>query len=101
MAAQRCRPVRFVKREGVTVSTFEEVLRVLSATLQLDGKAEAFTVNTQLLGSIPELDSMAVVTIITALEEAFGITVDDDEISADAFATVDSLCRFVDCKLTG
>ena len=52
-----------------------------------------------LLGNIPELDSMAVVNVITALEEHFGIAVDDDEISAEAFETLGSLTRFVEQKL--
>ena len=42
---------------------------------------------------------MAVVNIITALEEHFGIAVDDDEISAEAFETLGSLTRFVEQKL--
>jgi hypothetical protein len=46
-----------------------------------------------LLGSLPELDSMAVVTLIGALEEHFGIMVDDDDISASTFATLGSLAR--------
>ena len=44
---------------------------------------------------------MAVVGVITALEERFGFTVDDDEIDASAFASVGSLVSFVDGKLKG
>ncbi len=51
-----------------------------------------------LLGSMPELDSMAVVAVITALEDHFGFEVDDDEISADTFATVGTLAAFVEEK---
>ncbi len=54
-----------------------------------------------LLGAIPELDSMAVVGIITALEDQFGFTVHDDEISADNFETLGSLVAFVERKLNG
>jgi acyl carrier protein len=56
---------------------------------------------TLLLGAIPELDSMAVVNLITALEEQFGITVDDDEIGAATFETLGSLSAFVEQKLAG
>ncbi len=52
-----------------------------------------------LMGSVAELDSMAVVGVITALEQHFGIAVDDDEISARHFATVGSLAMFVQQKL--
>jgi len=53
------------------------------------------------MGAIPEFDSMAVVTLLTTLEERFGIAVDDDEISGDTFATVGSLIDFVVGKLAG
>jgi acyl carrier protein len=42
---------------------------------------------------------MAVVAILTALEDQFGITVDDDEVDAALFETVGSLVAFVDAKL--
>jgi len=52
-----------------------------------------------LLGAIPELDSMAVVSLITTLEEQFGLVVDDDDINGATFATVGSLADFVSSKL--
>jgi acyl carrier protein len=42
---------------------------------------------------------MAVVNVITALEDHFGISVDDDEISAKTFETLGSLAQFVEQKL--
>jgi acyl carrier protein len=51
--------------------------------------------DSHLLGSIPELDSMAVISVIAALEDHFGIAVDDDDISARHFATVGTLTEFV------
>jgi acyl carrier protein len=42
---------------------------------------------------------MAVVTVMTSIEDHFGIAIDDDEISADTFETVGSLTAFVDRKL--
>lgn len=43
---------------------------------------------------------MAVVTLLTAMEEQFNFTVEDDDISADTFATFGSLVDFVEAKLT-
>lgn len=83
------------------MDTQKEVLRVLDEVLSLGGRAQAFDAATLLLGAIPELDSMAVVTLITTLEERFGILVDDDEISGDTFASVGSLSDFVAGKLAG
>ena len=65
-----------------------EILAVLDEVLSLGGRGLAFNRNTLLLGAIPELDSMAVATLITGLEERFGITVDDDDIDGETFATV-------------
>lgn len=76
-----------------------EVLRLVDEVLSLGGRAHAFTRETHLLGAIPELDSMAVVTLITTLEEQLGITVDDDDIDGDTFASVGALVDFVSAKL--
>lgn len=72
--------------------------RILADTLQLGARAEALTVDSRLLGAIPEFDSMAVVTVLTMIEDEFGITVEDDEISADTFETLGTLVAFVESK---
>ena len=81
-------------------TTLSEVKQVLADTLQLGARGESLTADTQLLGNLPELDSMAVVGVIMALEERFDIVVDDDEISADTFMSLDTLASFVDRKTT-
>lgn len=78
-----------------------EVLTILEHVLNLRGRSRAFTLQTPLLGSVPELDSMAVVSVITALEERFGFEVSDDEIDGSTFATVGALVAFVDGKRRG
>jgi acyl carrier protein len=83
-----------------TMNVVQEVIRLLDEVLSLDGRSSAFTRDTPLLGAIPELDSMAVVTLITTLEEQFGLTVDDDDIDGSTFATVGSLADFVSSKLS-
>ena len=77
----------------------QEVLRVLDEVLSLDGRTASFTRDTPLLGAIPELDSMAVVSLITTLEEQLGLVVNDDDIDGSTFASVGSLCDFVSAKL--
>lgn len=76
-----------------------EILGLLDEILSLNGRAASFTINTPLLGALPELDSMAVVALITGMEERFGFTVDDDEIDGATFATVETLIEFIDDKL--
>ena len=77
----------------------DDVKQILIDVLNLGPAGQALGERSQLLGSIPELDSMAVVNLITALEEHFGITVEDDDISADTFETLGSLTAFVVHKL--
>ena len=70
--------------EQTVIDTLHSVLGLQSAGMQLDA-------DTALLGSMAELDSMAVVSILTALEERFGFVVDDDEVDGRTFASVGSL----------
>ena len=77
----------------------QEVLRILDEVLGLQGRSAAFTRDTHLLGAVPELDSMAVVSIIAALEDRLGITVDDGDIDGATFASVGSLVRYVTERL--
>ena len=81
------------------MSTPQEVRNILAQSLQLGPRADRLNADSPLLGAIPELDSMAVVMILTAMEEHFGFSVDDDEISADTFATLGTLTAFVEQKL--
>jgi len=77
----------------------DDVKQILIDVLALGDQGAALGAQSPLLGSIPELDSMAVVNLITALEEHFGITVEDDDISAATFDTLGSLTDFVAAKL--
>jgi acyl carrier protein len=81
------------------MSLVHEISILVRDVLVLGAGAENFDANTGLLGSIPEFDSMAVVSIITALEDEYGFVIEDDEISADVFATIGSLAGFVEQKL--
>jgi len=82
-----------------SMATIEEIKMVLRDTLQLGDRASTFDASTPLFGSLPELDSMAVVALITAIEERFDLIVEDDEITAEVFETVGSLSDFVERKL--
>jgi acyl carrier protein len=85
-------------KHGVSMY-LEEVKNIVADVLSLGDARNSMDANSGLLGSIPELDSMAVVNLITSLEEHFGIVVDDDEISASTFETLGTLAAFVQQKL--
>lgn len=77
----------------------EEIREILGDVLQLGERAGEFDAATPLLGSVPEFDSMAVVAILTSIEDNFGIIVDDDEVSAELFETLGALTDFVNTKV--
>lgn len=77
----------------------ERVRAVVGDVLQLGDRAQRLDRDSELIGSIPEFDSMAVVSVITALEDEFDIEVDDGDISAETFETLGSLVDFVNSKV--
>ena len=80
------------------MDTLARVKKILRDTLNLGDRAEKLTAESPLLGGLPEFDSMAVVTVVTMIEDDLGVTIEDDELSADVFATVGSLAEFVSQK---
>ncbi|OIR07150.1 acyl carrier protein [mine drainage metagenome] len=78
-----------------------ETLKILDEVLNLGGRSAGMSAASPLLGAIPELDSMAVIAILTTLEERFGFTIEDDEMDGSVFATVGSLTAFLAGKLDG
>jgi acyl carrier protein len=81
------------------MDNLDKVRDILSDVLGIGERKYSITAESNLLGSIPELDSMGVVSVITALAEHFDITINDDEISAKTFETLGSLVSFVEQKL--
>jgi len=73
----------------------QDVLAVLEQALGLRGRSATWTPETALLGALPELDSMAVLVVITQMEERFGIRIQDDAIDASAFASVGTLADWL------
>lgn len=77
----------------------DQIAALLTETLDLGARGEQLTADSPLLGSLPEFDSMAVVTVVTQLEEQFGVEFDDDDITAESFATLGALVQLVKDKL--
>ncbi|GAB3036139.1 acyl carrier protein [Bowmanella dokdonensis] len=77
----------------------DDTINIVCDVLVLQDRKGEFDASTGLIGVLPEFDSMAVVSIITALEDEFGCTIEDDEISAEVFETVGTLAIFVESKV--
>jgi acyl carrier protein len=84
---------------STTGATFDAVKTVVAKTLGVEDRMDSLTADTPLIDSMPEFDSMAVLNVILALEEHFGLTVDNDEVSGELFETLGTLTRFVEQKL--
>ena len=76
-----------------------DVKAVLVETLDLEDRADSLDADTPLLGSLPELDSMAVLELVLALEQRFEITIEGEDVTAEVFETLSSLAAFVEDKL--
>ena len=82
------------------MSLTDEIKRILRDTLALDQeRVERLNENSPLLGDVVELDSVGVVSVLTAIEDEYGIAVEDDEISADVFKTLGTLTEFLAHKV--
>lgn len=80
--------------------TEDGVREVLVSVLGMQGRADQIRTDTPLLGSLPELDSMAVVELMVALEQRFAIRIDDGDLQGEVFETLGSLTEFVDGHLS-
>jgi len=81
------------------MSIQNSVKKIIIQNLNLNVNSDDLTMSSPLLGAIPELDSIGVVGIITALEDSFDFTIFDDEISAESFTNLGTLVSFVENKL--
>jgi acyl carrier protein len=84
-----------IKRASTTLG---EVIEIIAQTLGIEDRAHSLNADTPLFGSMPELDSLAVVKLAAALETRFGFEIDDSEFTMEIFATVGTLAEFVDQK---
>ena len=76
------------------MSALVAVLKILDRELNLQGKALTFTHETKLRGSLPQLDSMAIVSVVSALEEQLGFEFPEEQLDGAIFESVGTL---VDC----
>ena len=64
-------------------------------------RVDAFDADTLLFGALPELDSMAVASLLTEMEDRLGILIEDDDIDGETFETFGTLVAFAQAKVAG
>lgn len=79
--------------------SLSQVKAIVADILQIGARLDLLGRDDLLLGAIPEFDSMAVVTLLTVIEESYGVEIADDEVSADNFETLGSLQDFINAQI--
>ena len=73
--------------------------QILVDILGLDSaRVDGFTPETGLFGHLPELDSMAVATLLTEMEDRLDFIVEDDEVDGELLESFGSLLAFARAK---
>lgn len=80
--------------------SLDRLLVILDQSMNLRGAGLRFVSDTKLRGNLPQLDSMAVVAIITAIEDQFGIEFPEDALEGATFETVGTLAECIDRLVT-
>ena len=75
------------------------VKRLIVKALNLQVKPEEIPDDEAIFGGGLGLDSIATLEIVFAMEEEFGLEVEDDELQAGFFDSVEALSKYVECKL--
>ena len=78
--------------EAAVAQTVKQVLRDILGLSE--ARAAALTDESGLFGTLPELDSMAVMGLLTELEDRLGILIDDEDVDGDMLLTFGALTRF-------
>jgi len=86
--------------EGPTVE--DKIRTLISDVLAISNERTAtFSSETPLFGELPELDSMAVASLLTEMEDRLGIYIEDEEVDADMLSTFGTLVTFAERKVRG
>ena len=81
-------PEGMTKVEETVRATLADILGISAE------RAAGFTATTPLFGALPELDSMAVASVLTELEDRLAIVIEDDEVDGDMLETFGALVQF-------
>lgn len=78
----------------ITRRVREAVVKALDLPIQPDQLPES----EPLFGADGEVDSILSIKLVVELEEAFGIVVDDDDLTEELFGTVAALAAYVQTR---
>ncbi|MEO5666240.1 MAG: acyl carrier protein [Nocardioides sp.] len=73
----------------------------LAEILGIEDRRDQLTADTELFGSLPELDSLSVLELATALETKYDVVIDDDDFTGEVFESIGSLADFLESRSNG
>ena len=79
------------------MSTEDRVRDLIADNLRWGGTKTQLTADFPLIDN-HVIDSLGMITLVSALEDEFGIDVDDEDLVPDNFATIGQIAAFVDSK---
>lgn len=79
------------------MSTEERVRDLIADNLRWGGTKDQLTADFPLIDN-HVVDSLGMITLVSAIEDEFGIDVDDEDLVPDNFATIGQIAAFVDSK---
>ena len=93
-------PMPTAEPTGPSRRAIDDKLRaILVDVLSLEEERVAgFDAETGLFGHLPELDSMAVATLFTEMEDRLGIVIEDEHVDGEMLATYGGLLAFAEMK---
>ncbi len=81
----------------IQTTEIEQEIRNFLTEKFLFGRSEALNDDLPLLGNV--IDSQGVIELIVFVQGRFDITVDDEEVTTDNFASIKSTVAFIEKKL--
>lgn len=81
------------------MGNLDRIRGVLKDSLQIGTRADELTESSRLFGAIPEFDSVAIISVVMAIEAEYRVKIPDRELSADVFETLGSLNQFIAKKV--
>jgi acyl carrier protein len=77
------------------MASSQEIISLLNEVMSFDPDSNRLNNDSLLLGEVPEFDSMTVVSVLEGIESMYEIQIADEDITPEAFESVNSLTQFV------
>jgi acyl carrier protein len=79
------------------MSTEQRIRDLIDDSVRWGGDRSRLTADFALIDN-QVIDSLGMISLVSALEDEFGIDVDDEDLVPDNFATIGQIAAFVDSK---